>query len=282
MKKIVLSGVVLVTVAVVLNAEEAAQMPQNSESIVQEEITADSPSVQKAGSDAETVVAEQGGKESSHMVVKGDTLWDLAGAYYENNWKWQLIWKANKDMVKNPNLIFPDQNLIIPENAEVREKIRPEDVMPVEKVEVIEEIEEPEAEAVEEEIIEKEPVKKAEKEEEAEEENNFIKGESFIADMGWKPDGSIIGDKDRKLLISAGDTVYVKLSQGKPEPGEKYIIYRQVTRVKDRDTKDYIGYEIREVGSLEITDKAGKNSSTAKIMVSAEPVKIGDLIKTGE
>lgn len=58
-----------------------------------------------------------------HTVVKGDTLWALAGKYYGRNTLWPRIWEANKEMMiardkRNITMpghwIYPGQKLKIP------------------------------------------------------------------------------------------------------------------------------------------------------------------------
>ena len=50
----------------------------------------------------------------SHKVVKGDTLWDLAGSYLKDPFQWPKIYDANRDKIENPRLIFPNQEFVIP------------------------------------------------------------------------------------------------------------------------------------------------------------------------
>lgn len=50
----------------------------------------------------------------THKVVSGDTLWAIAKKYYGNGSQYPKIYDANKDKVKNPNLIYPGQVLTIP------------------------------------------------------------------------------------------------------------------------------------------------------------------------
>ena len=50
----------------------------------------------------------------THIVQPGDTLWAVAKKYYGNGNQYPRIVNANKDKIKNPNLIFPGQQLVIP------------------------------------------------------------------------------------------------------------------------------------------------------------------------
>jgi nucleoid-associated protein YgaU len=59
-------------------------------------------------------------KEISYTVVKGDHLWGIAKKkeHYANPFAWPIIYKANRDQIKNPDLIFPKQNFKIPNLTE--------------------------------------------------------------------------------------------------------------------------------------------------------------------
>lgn len=49
-----------------------------------------------------------------HTVKSGETLGKIAIQYYGKASKYQDIFKANSDILKNPDVIHPDQELIIP------------------------------------------------------------------------------------------------------------------------------------------------------------------------
>ncbi len=55
-------------------------------------------------------------KEVNYTVVRGDCLWKIAKKpmFYGNGFAWPNIYKANRDKIKNPNLIFPKQEFKIP------------------------------------------------------------------------------------------------------------------------------------------------------------------------
>ena len=48
-----------------------------------------------------------------------DCLWNIAKkkTIYDNPWRWPKIYVANRDQIKNPDLIYPKEVLKIPENA---------------------------------------------------------------------------------------------------------------------------------------------------------------------
>lgn len=49
-----------------------------------------------------------------HVVLSGETLGKIAKHYYGDAMKYKNIFAANSDILKNPDLIHPDQELIIP------------------------------------------------------------------------------------------------------------------------------------------------------------------------
>ncbi len=47
-----------------------------------------------------------------HIVVKGDTLWDLGNKYLGNPFAWPQIWELNK-WIKDPHWIYPGDPLVV-------------------------------------------------------------------------------------------------------------------------------------------------------------------------
>lgn len=54
-------------------------------------------------------------QERTYTVQKGDSLSKIAKALYGNAKKWTVIYEANKDSIKNPDLIYPGQVFRIPQ-----------------------------------------------------------------------------------------------------------------------------------------------------------------------
>ena len=51
----------------------------------------------------------------TYTVVKGDSLSKIAKQFYGNASQWKKIYEANKDNIKNPDLIYPGQTFKIPD-----------------------------------------------------------------------------------------------------------------------------------------------------------------------
>ncbi|SAL44262.1 peptidoglycan-binding protein LysM [Caballeronia humi] len=62
-------------------------------------------------------VSNPAAESQFHTVVSGDNLWKIAEKYYGNGAKNDLIFEANKPMLKSPDKIYPGQVLRIPAAA---------------------------------------------------------------------------------------------------------------------------------------------------------------------
>ncbi len=53
---------------------------------------------------------------TEHVVKKGECLWWIAEyqQVYNDPFMWPLIYKANRDQIKNPDLIYPNQTFSLP------------------------------------------------------------------------------------------------------------------------------------------------------------------------
>ncbi|MGE5399906.1 MAG: LysM peptidoglycan-binding domain-containing protein [Ignavibacteriales bacterium] len=58
--------------------------------------------------------------EQNYTVVRGDCLWNIAKKkdVYNNAFAWPKIYQANRDQIKNPDLIYPKQIFKIPNLTE--------------------------------------------------------------------------------------------------------------------------------------------------------------------
>ena len=75
--------------------------------------------IKKAGGESPTDIeaninVEVSGYFHKHTVASGDTLGKISKKYYGKAGKYMHIFNANTDILKDPNKIFPDQDLVIP------------------------------------------------------------------------------------------------------------------------------------------------------------------------
>ena len=54
------------------------------------------------------------GNSERLVVVRGDSLWNIARARYGNGFRHTLIYGANKDQIRDPDLIYPGQVFSVP------------------------------------------------------------------------------------------------------------------------------------------------------------------------
>ncbi len=49
-----------------------------------------------------------------HVVQPGETLWQIAAALSGNPHRWPELYRANRDQIKDPSLLYPGQRLASP------------------------------------------------------------------------------------------------------------------------------------------------------------------------
>ncbi|MBI3804293.1 MAG: hypothetical protein HY282_11090 [Nitrospirae bacterium] len=96
-----------------------------------------------------------------------------------------------------------------------------------------------------------------------------------------KADGKIVGSKDRKLMLSEGDTVYLVLSQELPPSQKEWVVFKKTKSVYHPKTGKFVGDLIEINGIVRIT---GKQDQTviARVTHSKGPIEINDEIVSFE
>ncbi len=63
------------------------------------------------------------GAPDSHVVRRGDTLWDISARFLRSPWRWPELWGMNREQIRNPHLIYPGQVLVL-EKIDGRARLR--------------------------------------------------------------------------------------------------------------------------------------------------------------
>ena len=77
----------------------------------------DFSNVQSGGSSTASAASEPvatSGSGKTYVVVNGDSLSKIAKREYGDATKWRRIYEANKDLIRDPDLIYPGQELKVP------------------------------------------------------------------------------------------------------------------------------------------------------------------------
>ena len=68
----------------------------------------------KSGSSSSAPSASTATEERTYTVQRGDSLSKIAKEFYGDASKWRRIYEANRDIIRDPDLIYPDQVFKIP------------------------------------------------------------------------------------------------------------------------------------------------------------------------
>ena len=60
-------------------------------------------------------VAAAAPEPTFYTIQKGDSLWKIASAHYGDGNKWNALFEANREVIKDPDLIYPGQQIRVPE-----------------------------------------------------------------------------------------------------------------------------------------------------------------------
>lgn len=216
-----------------------------------------------------------------HVVVKGDTLWDISSAYLYDPFLWPRVWNSNRD-IQNPHLIYPGQEIIIPSEL-LKAAVPPPAPIPAKPVlppppkppepEVVEKPAPPPPKPPEPEVVEK-PVPVEKKQE-------LIRSMATYGFIVQNRDfgiGTITSSEENLLLITPRDKVFVTTPEGKSlTKGEKYSIVKVFNEVRNPVTNRKVGYIAKVLGDLSVVDVRGE-LATSIVGDVYRAVEIGDRI----
>jgi hypothetical protein len=225
---------------------------------------------------------------SRHTVAEQDCLWDLAGRYYKDHFRWRSIAGANPQ-VKDPNLIYPGQVLEIPDAGAAVEASAP---IPAElpKAAPLAEAESvPEAAVsgpAEEMPPAEEPARPAESgiiedslstefpEAQAGQYPSFTR---LQAPKGWKEDGRVTEFDGQEIITGPGDLAEAALAKNIPaRVGDRFYILRHESP-SELDEDQEARY-LQRVGTVRVESILPKGRVRLRVLKAGGAVEAGDLL----
>ncbi|HHG9531678.1 TPA: LysM peptidoglycan-binding domain-containing protein [Neisseria meningitidis] len=174
-----------------------------------------------------------------YTVKQGDTLWGISGKYLYSPWQWSRLWDANRDQIHNPDLIYPDQVLVLRHvDGEPRLGLEQTDGIPVVKMSPDKEVSGYGIPAIDVNFY-----------------RIFMRHPQIVSRKETAAAPRLLSGPEGRLLYTKGTRVYTK---GLKEPG-RYLTYRINKNITDPDTGKFLGQEIAFSGivrSLDYTDSA--------------------------
>jgi LysM repeat protein len=208
-----------------------------------------------------------------HVVVRGDTLWDISAKFLATPWKWPEVWQMNRDQIRNPHLIYPGDVVYLDKsganprlrlgkavgNGEVV-AVGPNKLEPMVRSEPIDRAPIP---TISSQAIEA-----------------FLNRPLIVEENGLNSAPRIIGGSEARLYLSSGDKVYVRGFAKPAELGSDWHIYRPAKPLLDPDTRKPLAYEAIYVGSAKF-EKAG-DPATMRVTGMQEEIGEGDRLVLAE
>ncbi|PKM29843.1 MAG: peptidoglycan-binding protein [Gammaproteobacteria bacterium HGW-Gammaproteobacteria-11] len=204
------------------------------------------------------------GHPERYQVVKGDTLWDIAGRFLSLPWKWPEIWHANPQ-IDNPHLIYPgDMISLVYIDGQPRLMVNRGNGGTIKLSPTVRA--QPIAEAIP--TIPLEAI------------NAFLNAGRIIDDPATlDATPYVIGGEAESVIAGAGGRVYAR---GEVDPAiPAYGIYRRGKSYTDPDTGEFLGLHAQEIGNGNIR-ATERDIATVDVTRTMQEVRIGDRLMPTE
>ncbi|MDP2227941.1 MAG: LysM peptidoglycan-binding domain-containing protein [Moraxellaceae bacterium] len=238
---------------------------------------------------AEAPVEVKGSAPERYTVVSGDTLWGIAGRYLNDPWRWPEVWEANRQ-VSNPHLIYPGDILLLC-------TIKGRAVVAVDQgggcAELAERMGTLAATGGSQKITgsgndfklhpqaRSQPLSLAIPAIPLGEIQRFLNDSRVVQKSDLDRAPYVLSGTDSRLILGAGDKLYVRNRNKLLEQDGSYGVYRGGYRYVDPDTNEVLGYEAEDIGAGKIVALAGE-VGTFEVSRTTQEVRIEDKLLPNE
>jgi hypothetical protein len=204
-----------------------------------------------------------------HLVVKGDTLWDISGKFLDKPWCWPQVWGMNRDEIHNPHWIYPGQ-IVYFDRANGRLRLGTQvgggtgdglgdpSSLRLSPQLRMEGLGKDAVQSIPSGVIEP-----------------FLTQPLIVEDDELKNAPRIVATREGHVFIGKDDTAYVR---GDLHGATSFQVFRPGTELKDPVTHKIIGNEALYLGTLKLQaeGKAGSDVHTFVVAGAKEEMGVGD------
>jgi hypothetical protein len=197
----------------------------------------------------------EAGVPETHVVQKGDTLWDLSARYYRNAWGWPKLWSYNPQ-ITNPHWIYPgDLIRLLAPGEPVAAGTTPPAPGPTGEPA-------PRMSA---------PPRRT---------GFTLRQTGFVEEHELAESGRIVGSKEEKKMLATLDEAYVVFPKDKQQPrvGDRFTIYHPTRQVKHPVSGKKLGWMVEIFGEGEVRALTGGGVARVLITNSLNPVWRGYIV----
>lgn len=215
--------------------------------------------------------------QSSHDVVKGDTMWDLSGKYWSNKFSWPKMWSYNPQ-VRNPHWIFPGQKLFLsePDQAAQGENVR-EVQLTVEKLvpEKMAEVAKAPASGEAKKAAEEKAAQAAEDKKKASVKVVPDRAQDYLAVERPARLGTLGNEQATKLFTAKNEEMEFRpASSGAVKVGDRLTIFDDTREITHPTTGAVIGRQVKVLGDMVVT-RIGENTAWGRVLTSYDVIEDG-------
>ncbi len=207
-----------------------------------------------------------------HIVVKGDTLWDISAKFFKDPWKWPEIWALNKQEIKDPHWIYPGNvvyldrrsgTLSVNEPVPVSDSSASTPTEPVIRSDVVKL--QPTARVVSQnsEAIPAIPLNII---------SSYLSRPLVVESEELQSAPTLVGTYEHRTLLSVNDLAYANNMPA--DKGRKWQVYRPSVTFVDPDTKEELGREVLYLGDATVENFG--DPSTLRITNAILEINKGD------
>lgn len=194
------------------------------------------------------------GAPERHVVVPGDTLWDIASKFLKTPYRWGDLWKLNADEIKNPQRIYPGQVLLLDKSGS----------QPRLKLATIKEERREYTQALKKPIYSISP----------EDIEPFLSEPRVLDSDGLVNAPRVVAIQDSRVIAAAGDTIFTTASNVIDGSPKVWQVFRPGKPLLDPESKEVLGHEAYFLGTAKLTREGVPTSFL--VLTAREEIAPGD------